>query len=166
MADLLVLEELMAYLIAQGAGQDKNTAVSSTLPSVWLLPRDGAPLPRTGEGATVTLGETLSRLTDRLEPWLTETFVDVTVRATGAARCKLIQRQILNLIVPFDSSLGGRKNWDMGALRVECSDLWRGDQPMPQRQSVGETDPHVTFDRVQSFRFLCRRKTLAGLSIP
>ena len=54
----------------------------------------------------------------------------------------------------------------MNNLLVEQSLEWRGDQELPQRQSVAEADAHVTYDRVQSFRFRCRRKILAGLTLP
>ncbi len=165
MPDLIVIEELQDYLIAQGVAQHPSTATSLTIPSVWLMPRDGAPLPRDGENVTITLNDTMLRSPNGLEPWLTETFVDVIVRARNPSPGKLIQRTIEGLIAPFDA-LGGRKNWMMDGLRVEYSDQWRGDQPLPQRQDVAAGDPHISYDRVASYRFGCRRKILAGLSIP
>jgi hypothetical protein len=166
MPDYHVIEELQDFLVAQGVAQLPSTAVSLTVPSVWTPPRDGAPLPRTGENVTITLVDTMLRSPSGLEPWLEETFVDVIVRARTAAPGKLVQRTIKNLIVPYDSSLGGRKQWTMGDLLVEYSTEWRGDQPLPMPQNVTSQDPHITYDRVQSFRFGVRRKRLAGLSIP
>lgn len=165
MPDLIVIEELQDYLVAQGVGQLPSAAPSTGLPVVILAPRDGAPLPRTGENATITLIDTMLRAPTGLEPWLEETFVDVIVRSRTASPGKLIQRTIHGLIAPFDQT-GGRKNWMMGALRVEYSTEWRGDQPLPTREAVTESNPRITYDRVQSFRFGCRRKILAGLSIP
>ncbi len=165
MADLVVIEELQTYLIAQGIGQHPNAAVSLTLPSIWTLPRDGAPLPREGENATITLRDQVIRGAGPLEAWIDEAFVDVIVRARQAGAGKLLQRRIKDLIVPFDAH-GGRKQWMMGALLVEQSREWRGDQELPQRQSVAESDRHLTYDRVASFTFRCRRKILAGLTLP
>jgi hypothetical protein len=51
----------------------------------------------------------------------------------------------------------------MGSLLVEYSTPWRGEQPLPiaRGQDAGESNL-VTFDRVASYRFGCRRKSLAG----
>lgn len=166
MAELIVIEELMDYLIAQGVAQDKNTAVFTSVPSIWLDPRDGAPLPRDGEGAVITLRETLTIPPSSLEEWMMRTTVDVIVRARTARPGRLIQRQIHNLLVPYADSSGGRKQFTIGALLVERCWEWRGDQPLPQRQSIGETDPHRTYDRVASYMFDVRRKILAGLTLP
>lgn len=165
MADFIVIEEFSAYLITHGIGQVPSAAESTSLPSIWMSPRDGAPLPRDGENATITLSDTLAKVPSPLEQWMEEAFVDVIVRARSAPAGKLIQRRIHDLIVPYASS-GGQKQWMMNGLLVEISDEWRGDQPLPQRQSVAEADPHISVDRVQSFRFSCRRKILAGLSFP
>lgn len=165
MAELILLEQLHAYLIAQGVGQAPNADPSLTVPSIWMAPRDGAKLPRDGENITVTLVDTMLRAPSSLEEWMTETFVDIIVRSRNPTPGKLLQRQIHKLIVPW-GSVGGRKMWTMGAILVECSTEWRGDQPLPERQSVLTGDPHVTYDRVQSFKFDVRRKILAGLTIP
>jgi hypothetical protein len=164
-ADLIVIEELQAYLVAQGVGQLPGAAPSLTLASVWMAPRDGAPLPRDGENATVTLTDTMLRSPSDLEAWMSETFVDVVVRSRQPSPGKLIQRAILGLIVPFGAH-GGRKQWMMGNLLVEGSTEWRGDQVLPQMRSIAQTDAHLTYDRVASYRFSCRRKVLAGLSLP
>ncbi len=169
MADLDVLTELKTYLIAQGVAQrfdnDGSPAPSLALPSIVLMPRKGAPLPRDGENITITLNDTMLRSPSPLEPWVQEAFVDVIVRSRQPAPGKVLQRAIGALIAPWDQ-VGGRKGWMMGALLVEQSMMWRGDQPLPQRQAIGESDPHATYDRVASYRFLCRRKVLAGLSMP
>ncbi len=129
------------------------------------MPRDGAPLPRTGENATITLRDPTTRPAAELEAWVAETFVDVIVRARQAGAGKLLQRRILDLLAPYDLH-GGRKQWMMGALLVEQSLVWRGDQDMPQRESIAQGDAHATYDRVQSFRIRARRKILAGLTLP
>ncbi|HET6502105.1 MAG TPA: hypothetical protein VFG87_15220 [Amycolatopsis sp.] len=172
MADLILLEQLHAYLIAQGAGQHPSAAPSLTIPSVWMVPRDGAPLPRVDpatkaplENITITLVDTHFRSPSTLELSVEETFVDVIIRSRQPGAGKLVQRAIKSLLAPVDAT-GGRWQWMMGALLVELSTEWRGDQPLPQRQSIGESDPHVTYDRVASYRFQCRRKVLAGLSLP
>jgi hypothetical protein len=165
MADLVVVEELQVFLVAQAIGQLPSAAPSLSLPSVWTLPRDGAPLPRDGENATITLRDPIIRLASEMEAWVEEAFVDVIVRARQARVGKLLQRRMLELIVPYTAP-GGHYQWMMGALLVEQSVVWRGDQEMPQRQRVTEGDPHATYDRVASYRFRCRRKILAGLTLP
>lgn len=165
MADLVVIEELATYLVAQGVGQRPSATPSLTVPSIWLLPRDGAGLPRAGENVTVTLSDTNILGTPGLTAWLEETFVDVIVRSKQASAGKLVQRQVKLLLVPWDAH-GGRKQWMMGGLLVEASNEWRGDQILPQRQDVGATDPHATYDRVASYRFTVRRKILAGSTLP
>ncbi len=168
MADLDVLRELQLFLIAQGVGQAPDPTAhppSLTVPSIWLMPRDGAPLPRDGENITVTLDDTMLRSPSAMEPWMQESWVDVIVRSRQPTPGKYLQRTINALLAPLDQ-VGGRKGWMMGSLLVEQSSMWRGDQPIPQRQSIAEGDPHSSYDRVASYRFLCRRKVLAGLSMP
>lgn len=170
--DLLVAQELQSYLIAQGVAQHPDTAPSLTVPSVWTQPRDGAPLPRDDkttkaalENATITIKDPMLTSPSSLEEWIEEAFLDVIVRARQPAMAQLIHRQIRGLIVPFDSS-GGRKQWMMNNLLVEYSDQWRMEQELPQLRGVAATDAHVTYDRVASYRFACRRKVLAGLAFP
>lgn len=165
MADLIVIEQLHVYLVAQGIAQAPSVAPSLTVPSVWRKTRDGAPLPRAGEKITIELAKSGERGQLGLEAWLDDTYVDVIVRSVDPAAGELVQRRIKDLIEPL-GSLGGRKNWMMGSLRVEYSRTWRGAQPLSQRQSVAERDPHRTYDSVASFMFGCRRKILAGLTIP
>jgi hypothetical protein len=174
MADLLVAKELQAYLVAQGVGQLPSATPSLTVPMITLQPRDGAPLPRRAsktagsafiESATITIRDPLLSSPSSLEEWMEEAFIDIIVRALQGPLCQLIHRQIRGLIVPYDSS-GGRKQWMMNNLLVEMSDQWRSEQDLPQLRAVGATDAHVTYDRIASYRFACRRKILAGLSIP
>lgn len=165
MPDYIATEQLLTYLVAQGVGQRWTTAPSLTVPLVTLLPRDGAPLPRDGENVTVTLVDTNLRGPPGLEAWIEEAFIDVIVRSRQPSAGKLVQRQIKGLLHPYDSN-GGRKQWMMGALLVESSREWRGDQPLPQRQAIGESDPHVTYDRIASYVIGARRKILAGLTVP
>src|SRR4051794_28428379 len=118
MPDLIVVEELQDYLVAQGAGQLPAAAPSLTLPSVWLSPRDGAPEPRDGENATITLIDTNLAAAPDLEAWIEEAYVDVIVVARQNAAAKLIHRGIRDLIHPM-SAHGGKKQWTMGVLLVE-----------------------------------------------
>jgi hypothetical protein len=175
-ADLDVLQELQTYLVAQGIGVvpfNPKPADGVQVTTIWTYPRDGAALPRNiakvngvlqGE-TTVTLVDTNLRSPSSLEPWMQEAFVDVIVRSPQAFTGKLVQRAICALIAPGDLP-GGRHQWMMGALLVETSTEWRGDQPLPQRQAVGESDSHATYDRIASYRFQCRRKILAGTTFP
>lgn len=160
MPEMLVIDELRAYLIAQGLAQTNDPSVaapSAVLPSVWVKPVDGAPEPRLPKGAevaTITLSDTLLRAPDVLAPWMEEAFIEVIVRSWSPSAGALIQRQIRGLIVP-DNAIGGRKMWTMNNLLVEYSTMWRGDQ------SLGATD--LSYGRTQSFRFGARRKSLSGL---
>lgn len=172
MADLIVVQELQAYLVAQGVGQLPGATPSLTVPSIWLAPRDGAPLPREDkatkaplEHVTVTLKDPMLTSPSSLEEWMEEAFIDIIVRAHQSAACQLVHRQIRGLIVPYDAS-GGRKQWMMNNLLVEYSDQWRMEQELPMLRSVAQTDAHATYDRVASYRFACRRKVLAGLTLP
>lgn len=158
MAELHVIEELQAYLVAQGVAQQPDQTPSLTVPSIWLQPRDGAPAPRRApkggdylEAATITLVDTNTTGPPELEAWLEETFVDITVRSRFAAPGKLIQRQIRGLLTPT-GDLFGRKGWQMNNLRVEYSTIWRGDQPV-------DADD-VSYRRVQSIRFGVKRTAL------
>lgn len=167
MPDLHVIEELRAYLVAQGAAVDYNTP-SLTIPSVLIDPVDGAPAPRKGrETATVTLRDTmLSGPTGRgAEAWLEEAFIDVVVRASSAPAAKLVHRQIRGLLHPI-GDLQGRKGWTMGGLLVELSTIWRGEQPLDVAvEQLAGTGPRVERDgwaRVASYRFEVRRTVLAG----
>lgn len=160
MADLLVLDEMRAYLVAAGVVQSNNLAPSLVLPSIWLQPRDGAPEPRTGENVTVTLVDARQSSPPgyRFGEFLTETFVDVIVRARKAPQALLAQRTIHVAMHPLTVN-GPRHGWLMGNLDVEYSTRWRGDQPHPM------TDDD-TYARTQSYLIAARRKALAGLGTP
>ena len=156
MPDLTVVDELRAYLISQAVGQDNDprvAPVSPVIPSVWKETRDGAPEPRDGEGATITLIDTLAQPPSDLEPFMEEAFVECVTRARSISAATFLQRTIRQLIAPLDQP-GGRKMWLMGDLLVEYSTVWRGDQ------SAGSTA--VSYARTQSFRIGCRVKSLAG----
>lgn len=154
MADLIVVEELHSFLVAEGVGQAPDAAASQTVPSIWVQPREGAPRPRQGEKTTVTITDTLLNGPPGLEPWLEDAFVDIVVRSTSDATCRLLHRTIKGLLHP-QGAVGGRKNWTMGALRVLWSRTWKGEQPLPP------IDGAVTFDRVSSFRITCARSDLS-----
>lgn len=160
MPDLLVLDELLAYLVAQGVAQRPSDPASLDLPSVWRQPRDGAPEPRknasTGElaeHATITLvAAQAGPPTERGDEAIEEALVDVVVRARDNQTAQLLQRQIRALLHPPDAPYA-RRLWGMGALLVESSRIWRGDQPV---------DSGEFYTRTQSFVIAARRKALAG----
>lgn len=165
-----VVQELRAYLIAQAVVQTNDHTVaapSTVVPSVWM--QMVAPEPRVGENITVTLRDTLLMPAATLQAWIIETYVDVIVRSRSEPAGEFLQRQIAGLIHPNDAH-GGKVQWTMGALTVECSTFWRGDQPLPPIDEGAQAgsasgDAVRTWDRVQSFRFSCRRKALAGLPL-
>lgn len=166
MADLHVIEELQTYLIGQGIGQFASATPSLTVPSIWLQPRDGAPLPRgnktTGvvlEHVTIALIDTQIAAPHELEAYLDETYVDIIVRSHQPPDGKLIHRRVRDLLVPIGSFMG-RKLWMMNNLLVESSTIWRPEQPLPWPPDGRNID---TYDRVAAYRFVSRRKALAGL---
>ncbi len=163
MADYFVSEELQDYLVTALPAQLPGATPSLAVPSVWLQPRDGAPVPRRStaggfaENATITLAETMVAGPAPTDAWLETTVVDVTVRATANQACKLLQRQIRDLIAPRGDYMG-RKLWTMSDLLVERSWVWKPDQALAADED--------SYTRVQSFMFECRRKSLAGLTLP
>lgn len=158
MADLYLPDELGLYLIDQGIAQHPSTAPSSVLPSVWVNPQDGPPVPRDGESCTITIRDTLAKPPASLEAWMTEIYVDVIVRHRDSdSGCRLVHRTIHGLIAPIDQYTG-RHMWLMHDLLIETSTGWRGEQPLP----IQQTGDLVTVDRVAAYRFLVRRKSLAG----
>lgn len=172
MPDLIVIEQLLAYLVSEGIAQRLSATPIGALPAVCLAPRDGAPLPRdltlvdnawTGE-VTITLVDSLTLGRDGLQPYVENCFVDVIVRSPQPTPGKLVQRRIRELIAPTNEP-GGRHQWMMGALLVERSFEWRGDQPLPRSQALAAGDDKGTYDRVASYCFAARRKVLAGLPL-
>lgn len=161
MADLLAHRELKAYLIAQGVAVDPNTAKANgvqVLPSVWLLPEDGAPQPRSVNGtslepATITLSMQNFPPPDQGGD-LEDAYIDVIVRAKDEPTAMLLHRQIRGLVIDVNHPRGMKWGWMMNNLRVEYSTTWRVEQSLGQDK--------VSYDRVASYRFGCRRKSLAG----
>lgn len=150
MADLFLIEEFRAYLIAQGIVRAYGTA--GTLPQCVLAPRDGAPEPyplgKTYADAVVTLEQTGHVVRGPMEEFLEEAIVSVTTRAFRSQDAELIQRRIRNIV-------NGEELLTMGALLVEWARVWIGDQPLAA-DSVSHT-------RRQAFRFGIRVKALAGV---
>lgn len=147
MADLILIEQVQAYLVAQGVVRLPNT--SGPVPMCWLDPRDGAPEPKAPEAVTVTLIPSLTIPGSWLEGVvLEEKIVDIMVRSKFSAPGELVQRQIRG-------QLEERKNIFFGTLRVEWSKQWRGIQRV--------TSDETSYTTVQSFRIACRVKSLAGL---
>lgn len=147
MADLFLVEQLRAYLVAQGIV--RNAETTGPLPPCWMNPRDGAREPTGSDLAAVTLIQTLAiPQPGEVQRFLEEPIVDVVVRATSDPRAQLLHRQIRGV-------LADRDLFTMGSLLVERCLVWRMDQP------TGQNDK--TYSRTGSFRFLVRVKALAGL---
>lgn len=150
MADLFLIEEFRAYLIAQGIVRAYGTAGS--LPQCVLAPRDGAPEPLpTGKAyadAVVTLEQTGHVVRGPMEEFLEEPVVSVTTRAFRSQDAELIQRRIRD-------SVNGEELLTMGSLLVEWARVWLGDQSLAADQT--------SHTRRQALRFGVRVKALAGL---
>lgn len=139
----IVLEELSAYLIAQGVARAGGT--TGSLPPVWLDPKDGPRQPETPDTLAVTLLRTGQIPMGHLEGFLEEPVVDVVVRARNAREGELLQRSIRLL-------LNDKANFTIGALTVQWCLLWRGVQPLPLPQGA----KIKTWDSTQSFRMQIR----------
>lgn len=162
MTDLIVSTELQDYLVAQGIGHLPDAAPSLALPVIYDNPPDGAPEPRRGprdgnplETATISLFEILAAVDGPLAAWLTETFIEVVVRSADDTTSKLLHRRICDLLAPIEGH-GGRHMWTMGALLVERSYQTKPEQPLPRQEDRFQ-------DRVCTYAFCCRRKSLAGM---
>lgn len=149
MSDLIVIEELKAYLIAHGVVQDQPGVPGSALPVVWLDPRDGAPEPESRTAPpTVTLRRGVDVVLPALHEWLDSPVVDVIVRAHRAPQGELVQRQIKHL-------LHEKKLLVVGQLQTEYIEVWRGTQPLAA--------DGTSYTTLQSFRIEARVKALAGI---
>ena len=154
----IVVEQLQAFLVAQGVGQLPGTTPSTAHPSIWTMPRQGAAMPRTKDGAwlesqTITLNDTQLMGPPGLAAWLEDAFVDVIIRSKNAGEGKLLHRTIRGLLHPI-GALAGKRNWTMNELHVLYSNIWRAEQPLPP------VEDGLTYDRVASFRFTCARSDL------
>lgn len=155
----IMVDEFQAFLVAEAVGQLPDAMPSPLHPSIWTLPRQGAPLPRQDDGAwleetTITLNDTNLQARPNLEAWIEEAYIDVTVRSVSPNVGKLVHRVIRGLLQPV-GLVGGRKGWTMNNLPVLYSRVWRGEQPLPPQ------DGGVTYDRVASYCIACRRSDLA-----
>lgn len=160
MPNLIVVEQLRAFLIAEGVGQSLTATPSPTVPSVWLMPRQGAAMPRQDkdsgaqvEKQTITLLDTNLMGPPNMEAWLEDAFIDVTVRSLNPPEGKLLHRVIRNLLAPI-GKLQGRANWTMNELHILSSHIWRAEQALPP------VDNGLTYDRVASYRIRCARSEL------
>lgn len=157
----IVIDELQAYLVAEGIGQDPAADPSLTVPSIWTRPRRGAAMPRTANGVwletqTVTLDDKeVGSAATRLPSYLEDAFVDITVRSKNPDEGKLVMRAIKDLIVPIGSPPVGRRNWTMNTLHVLYSMVFRQDQALPPINNG------LTYDRVATYVFACARNDLA-----
>jgi hypothetical protein len=154
----IVVERLQAFLVTEGVAQLPEAVPATTKPSIWLMPRQGAAMPRTENGAwletqTVTLNDTQLMGPPGQEAWLEDAFIDVTIRSKNAGEGKLLHRQIRGLLAPV-GKLAGRKNWTMSGLHVLSSTVWRQEHPLPPIENG------LTYDRVASYRIRCARSDL------
>lgn len=149
MADVFVLEELAAELVTQGICRAWQTTANG-LPQVIRDERYGTPEPqgKAFEDAIVGLVRTDQVPPAPLEGFLEQAVVDVIVRAYKAQDAELIGRQIRGLLNDR------RQGYFLGALRIEYSYLWQGDQ----RLGADET----SYTRRQSFVICARSLSLAG----
>lgn len=160
MPELVLIEELGDYLVAQGVARAGNGPVGA-LPPVWLAPIDGVPQPDGDDTAAVTLSPNTVIPGEWLEGFLEERAIDVYVRADDSRIGELLQRQVRRL-------LDERKEIFVGALRLEWSKHFSG--PHPIRLAAGSSDvagdssapASRTYDTVQTFRMAARVKSLAG----
>lgn len=160
MSNLIVVEQLRDFLIAQGAGQSNSDEPSPTVPSLWLMPRSGPAMPRRSEAEwfetqTITLNDMNLVGPPGAEAWIEDTFVDVIVRAKNAGEAKLTHRTIAGLLHPI-GKLSGRADWTMGELHVLYSQIWRREKPLPT------VEGGLTYDRVASYRIGVARSELAA----
>jgi hypothetical protein len=147
-----LLNELRAYLIAQGIGRDPR--VAGSLPPIWRQPRDGVPAPGQGSGAEVGATAVVGLFVNGgypsapMEGFLERRSVDIRLRTSHAQ----IGEQIgVALAVALDD----RRYYLAGALRVHESLMERPLQLLA-------SDAH-SFDYVTSYVFLVRREELAAL---
>lgn len=156
---LIVVDEFVAWLIELGIGQPLDRPPSRTIPSVWLMPRDGGiPAPRRGETMTITVVDTQLGSPSNLEPWLEETFIEVTTRAVTANAGRLVHRAIRGRIAP-EHQPGGGRNYPMAGIDpVEYSTIWRNEQELPP------VDQHYL--RRSSYRLAVRGRVLRGETSP
>lgn len=143
--DLIPAEQLKAYLIAQGVVQDQSVNPSSTIPGVWMNPRDEAPEPRAGENVAVTILDGPEIPREWLEGFLQEKVFDFVVRSRKKVDGVLIQRKIR-------AAFEEQKGVNFGQLRIEWSKLFRGEQPV--------TADETSYTSIQSFRIAYRTVSL------
>ncbi len=159
--ELVVPVQLRAYLIATGIVASNEDPPSLARASVWLQPRDGAPLPRRDEAAgdwleeqTVTVKRKLVNGPPGLEAWMEDAFIDITIRSVNEAAGELLHRAIRGLIHPIGETPAGKRNWMMNDLHVLYSAMFRNEQPLPT------VDEGRTYDSVATYRFTCARSDL------
>lgn len=131
MTELVIVDELYTWLVERGLAQPPDRPPSPTIPSLWLMPRDGGiPAPRKGEDMTVTLVDTGLRAPSHIESWIEETAIEVTTRTRTENGARLLHRALRGLLA--GESLGRRGWGPMGRIPVvEWSHQWRPEQPLP-----------------------------------
>lgn len=148
MSDLIAVEELRTYLVAQGVVRSWQ-ATANGLPQCILNPRDGAPEPQ-GEDyqdATVTLARIGQVPPNVQEEFLEDALVECIVRAYRSPDAEMIQRRIR-------AQLNGLRLFTMGSLIVEWARVFTGDQPLGSDET--------SYTRMQTFLIQARVRSLAG----
>lgn len=148
MADLFVIQELQDELVTEGIGQLPATSPTTVRASVWLQPRDGAPEPRSGENVTITLIPVSAVPPDPFEGFLERQVIDVVVRARKREQGETVHRRVREI-------LNDRREWTMGALRVEWSSLVAGMGPV--------TSDETSYTTRETYEIAARAKSLLGL---
>ena len=162
MPDVHVIDELLTRLVDDEIVQRWNTTPSATVPGCVITPIKGAPLPRDGEPATVTLRQSGVSQPNGMDAWLEETAIEVIVRARVAPAGRLIHRMIRGVIHPT-GAYPAQTGWQLTSnLFVERSYIWRREQTIPPQmnQAEGQRDL-VTYDTTESYMFAVRRSLLS-----
>jgi len=145
---LRLLECMQAEMITQGVGRKPATA-GSTLPPVWLAPRQGAVGPGQERDPYMHPTMVVSLYAGGGFPtapfegfWDAGRIVDVRIRSLDAAAAD-------DLALELHQIFGDRQNWDMGGLHVEETQRY-----MPLQ--LISTDRDLGWDFLIRFMFWCR----------
>lgn len=130
-----LLTEFRAHLIAKGIVREPRAA--GPLPVMWIEPRDGTPAPGDMEGTedspTAVLGVFRS---GGLPPaWVEQRYVvrptiDVVLRTKTAKLRDEIGQAIEEEILGSGGGGEIKMEWQMGAMTIIQSSLWRALQPL------------------------------------
>jgi hypothetical protein len=147
-SELIAIEELRTYLVAQGVVRNWGDAANG-LPQCILAPRDGAPEAQgqAYQDGVVTLAKIGQQPPVVQEEFLEAALVECVTRAYRAVDAELIQRRVR-------AKLNGLRLFTMGSLIVEHAQVFAGDQPLGSDET--------SYTRMQTFLIQTRVKSLAG----